>query len=581
MKTLLISLAAVLLVSERVPIPSQASFELKATTEIKHDGIRAYAETRYVYSEVRDNVRRELWSLSRREKYLRHWISPTGRVWVFTAGMPGPGGASAIWTRDTSANGFGPWGFSNVLPPRVQAGERYARQSADDLDLDRVEAKDLGRSTRSEELRMPLKDGGESRITLVAQRDAMPVLLVRTLAKGERDLVTEALETDIHEELRLSRPVPRSPLILWEYRDPTSNRMRRILQSVGQSTYGESLAGVLLPVRSEREIDLEPSATIRTPAGRVIWFGFSQPGEPNAARMTIMSYDGSVIDDVDLLKLYGYRDAAEARRRLVYRDVLFRDGRSGDGEDWEPIDENQNASSAVGEFLELRDDEGRLLVRLNAQGARIERLKGLTAKRPKESTWVGENAIGERTFASPDGRFHLRERHLKSKDGRDPYVATLIGQAIDEDGKRVEVQLWSDFHYDPLAQARLTNSGRSFVLRFDHSTGPNGKDVVVSALFVRNADGRQLAGMTTVGKDGWFATVEEARKGILLDKMTVTSEGLLQTRVVDDVTVQVPSVEKIALPFKDGRVMHMNVGKLRDGMNEGVYWFGRQPTTPK
>ncbi len=549
-----------------------SNYELTAKTEIKQ-GIRPYAETRYVYSEKIGGKKRELWTINRGDNYLRHWISPSGRVWVVTQGMPGPGGAASIWTRDPSANGYGPWGFHSVLPPTKRNGRLYAGGSPGEIDLDRVSVRTLGNG-RSEQIRLPLVSGGESRITLVARESAGPAILARALKPGERDLLTEAVEASPHESLRLSRPVPRSPLVLWEYRDEKTGRERRILQSVEQPTYGDPNDGVLLPLKDEREVALAPASVTRTPAGRVLWFGFSKPGEPDAARLTITRYDGKVLKDVDLVKLGGYENSAEAREGLAIRDVRIRRGSR-----WLPIDESEAYASDAQEELEIKAGEGRVVLKLGEK-IEVERLTGAAAIRPKELGWAADNVLSERTFASPNGRFRLRERRLKNGNGPAAYATTLIGDA-EEGGKRIPVELWSDFHYDPLHQARVTDTGRAFLLRFDHAT--NEKNVVVenAALFIKSADGAQLAGIALLTDPGWFSTPAEAKANLRLDRLTVVPQGHIGTREVDSVKIPTPAEERLTLPLEDGRVWNMRIGRLGRMPSEGVYWVGAQPTGKK
>ena len=549
-----------------------ASYRLVAETEIKQGSIRQYAESTYAYSVAEGGRARELWTLTRHDHYLRHWISPSGRVWVMTSGMPGPGGAATLWTRDPSGNGYGPWGFHTFLPPTIRGTTRYAQQSASGIDLDRVTTWTGGRGDASEGLRMPLKAGGEARVTLVAQEGAAPILLARTLKEGERDLVAEGLAASPYQNLSFARPVARSPLALWQYREEKTGRTRRILQTLQQATYGAPIDGVLVRVTAERTVDLAPAAVVRTPAARVLWFGLSRPGEPEAARLTVMRYDGAVLKDVDLLKLGGYRSLADLKARLAFGDVRVQ----GDG-GWVPIDPDDNRSPDAPELLEIRGEGVRVLVRIDEAGVEVERFTGLAAKRPKESPPDPSRILSERAFASPDGRFHLRERHLRSGTPNGIYALTLLGQAEEPDGRVVPVELWSGIDSDAARSVRVTDSGRTFVFRVDP---PDEDRPARPVLFVREADGRQIAGMDLFQAPARYRTADDAVTGLRLDAMTWEASGAIETRVVDDVRVRVPRREAYRLTLSPGRVLEFEIGPPPFGGEGNALSWRAEPSPP-
>ncbi|RYG41102.1 hypothetical protein EON79_21400, partial [bacterium] len=332
-------------------ISGPRKYELDAKTEIKN-GIRAYAVTKYTYYAINGGRKSELWSFTQNDKYEHHWISPQGRVWVATGSLPGPGGMGGIWTRDARGNRLIGLRYDMVLPPQLQHGRRYAAGSLDGVQMNKVEARTLGKNNPSEQLRLPLTDGGEGHVTLVNTALGGFIAVARAYGKGERDLLSDALEKSETTSPTFSRPVPRSPLALWEIREENTGKTNRILQTWQEATYGESSEGQVKPVTAERAVDLSPAAAIRTPSSNVLWFGFSQIGEPDAARLTIMKYDGKVIKEIDLLKLGGFQNSAEAKAKLAYRDVRIQSGNT-----FLSIDDSQFYAGGGPEELELREDD--------------------------------------------------------------------------------------------------------------------------------------------------------------------------------------------------------------------------------
>lgn len=346
------------------------SFRQKPTYELSVEAMPTSgfsedpARTRYVLSRTDFRPPRELWSLTRTERYVRHWISPEGRVWVATQSSrnrfvrPEPPAFSAVWTRDASGEKGGTW--SNWSPSSVRTAPPGP------FELNRARIVPLRRQGFSEQFRIPRQDGGELRFTLVAREDGNPIMLSRDLASGEKDLLTETMEEGGYNDLRLTRPVSRSPIALWEGQAPNGGR-RRILQDVDDWSFlGDP--GRPLPIRNERLVALAPASVVRTPGGRVLWFGFSSVGEADAARLTITRLDGAPLADVDLVALGGYESSVEARTRLRFQNLKVDVGGT-----WEPIEGAGERGAGSLEKIELRDDRSRFMIVIDAHGASVKR----------------------------------------------------------------------------------------------------------------------------------------------------------------------------------------------------------------
>ncbi|RYG38979.1 hypothetical protein EON81_02080 [bacterium] len=534
-----------------VKAKSQApKFELKAETEIKI-GIRQYAVTKYTYYEINGSDRRELWSITQNENYLRHWISPSGRVWVATSSMPGPGGGGYMWTRDARAQRMIGLSYSTALQPDVKESTRHAAGSLDDVDLGRVEARVLGTTSFAEQLLLPLKEGGEGRITLVTTREGEQIGVARYVAKGEPDLLTQGLQTSF-DAPRFSRPAPRSPLALWEMRDEKTGGTLRILQTFQEATFGEPSEGRFKKIETERKGGLHGESVVRTPAGRILWFGLSQPGEPYAARLTVMRYDGKVLSDVDLLKLGGYSSPEEVREKMSIKDVRIRRGGS-----YLPIDDQENYSADSPEELQVKDEGGRTIIDITDPKVEVKRLTGLAAKPPKEGLWANAKINRERIFSSPNGKFKLRERRVANGKNADIYFETFLGQAEDEMGRQTFVELWSTVSYSPVAQSRVTDSGRTFILRAEPIEKGKPQRAV---MMVYAPGGNQTAGIDLFQPPASFPSAKAALNGIRLGEMSVRSEGVVLTREVEGVSYQSADAETFKLPIGAGRSWEFRIG---------------------
>ena len=169
---------------------------------------------------------------------------------------------------------------------------------------------------------------------------------------------------------------------------------------------------------------LDASYVARSSAGRVLWFGFPSLGEPDAAELTVMRYDGKVLGRIDLLKATGFATSAEFKANVAYHDL----GVPGEG-GWVPLDTVQNYGGNMAERIEMRGENRRYILVVDDSKARLETYRGLEARRPKEGIWPNAKILAERRFDSPNGRFRLRERRVKNPNGSDYFFVTFLGKA--------------------------------------------------------------------------------------------------------------------------------------------------------
>jgi hypothetical protein len=312
----------------------------------------------------------------------------------------------------------------------------------------------------------------------------------------------------------------------------------------------------------------------RTAGGRLLWFEFGGETRPGTARLTVYRADGVPLREVDLLGLSGYATADEARRKIVYNDVLVRDYQN-----WLPLDAVREAYPSGGrEELEIRDERGRIVLRIDGDRVEVRRLTGLAARRPKEAAIWDEKVLSERVFDSPNGRFRLRERRIEGKVNGDFSLTTLLTKAEDADGRPRYVELWSNRFYQPILQARVVDSGRAFYVRPGPSE-PGGP--LRAALCVTDADGAGLGGLTVGERPLDLPAVTPATLAALdLAGMRRTVGGEVRRRQVEGLTLFAPVRETYRLPLGDGRVWEFSIAPLPKRGPEARLWWRRVPFRP-
>jgi hypothetical protein len=561
---ILILLSALLLWGQAKPgsgiAPSQPTYELTANTEIKF-GIREYAETTYTYSQTVNGTKRELWRILQRDKYAHHWISPNGIVWVLTEGMPGPGGAGRLWARDPNCDLKGGWPDYQTM--RVSGvGSPYP---STDLDLSACQAISLHNG--SEQLRLVRKDGSEFRATIAVSEQG-DFLLSRTFEKGQpkTDLFTELCDKPYNAPT-VEWPAPgKAPIAIWTFFNENPNRYLIQTFRLGSGLDPAARQSIL----AERPAPQKPAFVDKTLTGKILWWEFGGPGRPPLAKLDVLSYDGSPIQTVDLLKLGKFQSSDDAHLNIQYRDVL---DNAGGGP--MPTDSEQRYGPGPLESLTFGDRTGRkYVVDIRAKGNQFEVLAkasmNLDQIPTKEPTYPDAMLGSSASAASDDGKFTAEVKNYARGNTKQSQV-TLTAHVNDPVEGEKAVQLFSSpIPYQPTS-IRVTNTGRLYCLGFITPPVPGGKQMVYLQVF--DPSGHQM-GIDLLSLK-WFGDISQAKKEVDLRKVAVSNEGPKPERTIEGVPV--PSFASEELTFDLGsRKQKLWVGYMNDQLPT-MFYMGRPP----
>jgi hypothetical protein len=542
--------------------PAPVQYDLQAETQIK-EGIRPFAETLYKFQMLRAGEPQGLWTLKLMEKYGRHWISPSGYVWVLTENMPGPGGGSRIWVRDTVANTVGEWATGFLPPTSQQSSDRSVRP----LGPPRIEdifapgGTALELSTGYPQLRLPLQEGGELRLT-AAHPEGRRISLHRHLRPGARDLFTEMVsEPGVRFELH--RPDDhRARIMVWTREGGQGNALLQVVSFLS--------GGPIPSVSVEREEELRrpPTHIEVTPGGRILLFDIGREWEPNHAKLRVLSPEGNTVNEFDLLAEGRYASAAEVRRSLRYRDA-----RVATSAGVRPLRDAERQGAGEHEIVEFLDDEGqRFTLILKGRGggaeAALDVQRGLGARRPKEPVLPGARAETERFVKSESGRFKVRIRRWSAPVPQ--YTTTLLTSL---NGEPREVEMWSRRTSMEPIDAFVSNSGRVFLLEASQVQNEQGQKVDHAVLTIWEPDQKQLAGFTLIDKD-WYSSIEHVRRRLDLSKIEIGYEGVAAEVDVEGVSVPQWERENLVIPLGDGRTRQWWIGFIPHMGRAGLYRVG-------
>ncbi len=547
--TIVSLLAGMVLWGQRAAFSTpKISFELVAKSETKFGAIRPYSETVYTYYELRpDGKKRERWRLTLPDKYSRHWISPSGIVWVQTEAMAGPGGSGHLWARDAYADLKGTW-----YPP---GRDRTTNVQAVSL------------PSGAEQLRMTDKDGSEYRFTIIPTVDR-EVTLSRKLDVGEVDHLTKALEKPQNPTDIAFTPIAETPFGVWKLSPNGSPVYIRQTRSQSQIP----LADV-----SDEMIGQAPARVTKTPSGKFLWFTFKEFGEPSEATMEVLQYDGTTVATVDLLKLGGFQNGDQAKRAILYGDVLWSNG----GLEI-PVDSNRYLTPTGVETIKFGDRSGRkFLIKLTQDGEAYQldaRASFNLDSRPEvaQTTFPTAKLVSTQEASSQDGKFRATAKTYEEK-GKAITQVTLVGYVDDPVEGIKTVQLFDMPAPAKIEGLRVSNSGRVFAVSFAKDQ-PVGDEKMDFCLFhAWEPSGRNMS--LDLLRSKWFLNLDHARSELSMTRFEAKPEGVRGERMVDGVPIPVYPLEELTFTLASGKKENLYIGNVNEHL-PSLFYYRRPSKVP-
>lgn len=422
------------------PSKSSLGYELEAKTEFKI-GIREYAVTDYTYWQVDGSKRTKLWTKQYQQAYAYHWISPAGRVWIITSGLPGPGaGGAGLYVADKAGDIKGTWGYS--------AGMKGSGNPYDTAKSTVVELR-----PGVEQLRLVHKDGRETRVTQVedsagVEQYSFSQNLPSASTKPEGTL--ELVLADTSYQI----PELGETLADWSYRDFRAIKVgetkphKTWRQFYQQQRGRENRMSMLLT----KEMPVSQSTfSTRSYAMRILNFHLEGP----RPTLEILKGDGSVILKKIDLAAEGKMTAAEAIATWDPDKVRYMGG------GWHPLKKMERRGAGGPDRLDAFDSSGRRHMIDIAVNDKVTYtiLQGLAIREPKETGYSFASIVSQRVYESPSSKFKLRIRRRDGKDFGTAWNATML-YSTTNNGEEYNVELWSDLWIGRFnGQARVFDNG--------------------------------------------------------------------------------------------------------------------------
>jgi hypothetical protein len=560
-------IGAILLLAALSALATANTFELKTEVEKKW-GIREYAETTYSYYEVTSSGSRILrWHRKEGGKYSRHWISPSGKLWIMTESMPGPGGGGRTTLRSVNGDFLGSWQTYawGTYPLTVRTKPAPTMTSA--------EAKVL-RPKVAEQLVVSMTDGSQVHLTAYwPKRLSRPILFDERLAtpRSKTSLVERVLSNQTYAPPTIEVTPGWRPIYIWHAKStsPTLPDLTWLLAFDSVTNRPHSLdRGPELP------LDHYPDSIRVTKKGYLIIFDFFD----SKARLTVLHFARKFNHSVDLMPLGGFKSAEEAKSSLSWRSPLEM-GKGG----WTPVSQMPDDGSYGRQQIELWDkQQKRYLFTIDSERNKFssEVFSGFAARRPKELSDPGAyKLLSEKSAASPNGKYRLRLREFQGKGIPNFRTLTLLAR-VQERNKTSEIEMWSNSAYKEIPFMAATNSGRAvyFEVGLMDVAGANGsawtkKDY--TALIVVGTDGNQLGYSSAF--DNWgFKTLAEVRDKVLFAHTKIDSLGSPEFVKSQGLSVPAYPIERITLPIKGAEAKQFYI-VLHTAMGNSYFTTGAQP----
>lgn len=405
--------------------PSGTRYELDAKTEFKI-GIREYAVTDYTYWQIDGAKKTKLWSAQYNQAYAYHWIAPSGRVWIITSALPGPGsGGAGLYVFDKKGDLKGRWGYT--------AGGKTA------VDLDpRSAVVELRPGV--EQVRIVRHSGVEQRVTQVCDSAGNQLYSFSQELKAASTRPEGTLE-EVLADPTYDVPQLGQTLAAWTYRIFSATKKGDSKPSKSWRQYAQQI-GEQAPIhfRLTGEEPLErPTLMVRTP-GRYI-MEFHLEGEHPS--IDILKQDGSAyLRKIDLVEA-GKMTPAEAISAWSTDKVRYQGG------GWQPLSKLISAKDfeqTGADIFDTTDSKGlRHLIQI-LEGGKVEYTvkEGFATRDPKETAYSSAPIVDQRTYKSPNGKFVFRVRQRDGGNAGRVWNATLLA-AVPEGGEIAYVELWSNF----------------------------------------------------------------------------------------------------------------------------------------
>lgn len=400
-------------------------YELDAKTEFKI-GIREYAVTNYTYWQIDGTTRTKLWSAEYSQAYAYHWIAPSGRVWIITSALPGPGaGGAGLYVFDKKGELKGQWGYS--------AGGKTT------VDIDPKSAV-VELRPGVEQVRIVRHSGVEQRVTQVCDSAGNQVYSFSQELKSASTRPEGTLE-EVLADPSYEVPELGQTLAAWTYRIFSATKKGDTKPSKTWRQFAQQF-GEQPPIhfRLQGEERLErPTLMFRTP-GRYIMEFHLEGSHPSIA---ILKADGSAyLRKIDLVES-GKFTSAEAIAAWAADNVRYQGG------GWQPLAkliDSKEFQPAGADIFDTTDAKGRRHFIQILPGGKVEYSvkEGFATRDPKETAYSFAPIVDQRTFGSPNGKFVFRVRQRDGGAAGRVWNATLLA-AAPEGGETAYVELWSNF----------------------------------------------------------------------------------------------------------------------------------------
>lgn len=492
-------------------------------------------ETAYtLFRILEDGSRKECWRLILPEKYLRHWISPEGRVWVVTGSAGANSRQPRVWVRDKEANTIAAWTDFEIahrsgVDIRTPAGQTHISIADSDWISSRI----------GEVMQIPFEGGGKSRLGIILLNNGQVVDFCRYAPSGSLG-VLESVVFDSDGFILSRKPLLNSNkrYMVWKASIRGEGRIRNWIEVDSAAHRNRQV------VEQEIEIEHDPIRPSVLPGENVVWFEESQ----GATTIRFFTKDLALIGEVDFRKLPEVRHVASNLRLDLDSFRILDSGI------WMMPDHIEMRSAQASESFRAQSTNGyvfRFDLKIGqTEGGLLTRVYANELAQPKEPEYLHSKIDSETVIKSPNGRFRMRIRRFTHLNRKTETRLTLIAFAESESGEKREVELWSRaLGTPPSSSIVVTDSGKTLYLHCGDIPGTSRELAVFQAF---GPDGSVCAGFDLIA-NGYFKSSIDAIREFASDKLRIAFDGPLGELCFQGVRIPVWAQEVIEVPFKDGR----------------------------
>ncbi|HTQ10888.1 MAG TPA: hypothetical protein VMI31_12505 [Fimbriimonadaceae bacterium] len=499
-------------------------------------------ETTYAfYAVFADGTKTLEWRRREENKYIAHWITRSGRVWIMAGtGWTGPMDFGSFSLRDRNGDVLGSWtpGLYPAARERVRARQ---------VVKEKTQAATL-RNGDLEEIAVPFTDGTQERYIAFWPKGAQVPVCAVAHANKKDDLLAETLTNPAYE-----LPAIQPPFGFWNHfrfwvAKPTDGKGVERVWIVPQQ---DRLVSQIVRLDQVHQFNKVPDAAYSV-------FGLTLLFEFGDRTATLSFVDGlaGIRHVTNLVTLGGFKSAAEAKADLEWQSPLIL-AMSG----WMPI-RQMGMSDYSRNQIEILDRRGKhyiLVLDPQTYAVKERAYAGLIASRPIDASEDESATVtSERNARSKSGVYHLRFRRYEAKNVKFKGGAMTLSLLTTVDGKPGEVQLWSRPCYMDVPFMGVTDSGRVvyFESGLQKTYGQNdsiGHMADYGTLWIFGADGQEEGGQQVIGGNWGISDLAQMSRAIDFGHVRLESIGTPAVETAGDRRIQVWPVEEITVPIKGGK----------------------------